>query len=143
MNWAPDFATILAGQTDGPRPRPPWGHQLYGSRLPAGTYECVVQDVLNEADKVEFDLQPVMARSDVDLDECVWSGRAQGPIHISFWPEPAWKLEQFLDHCGIPKRGTVNDRIALAEGRWVGVLIIGVEYEKFDAVARTVPGRRP
>jgi hypothetical protein len=99
--------------------------------------------VLNEADKVEFDLQPVMARSDVDLDECVWSGRAQGPIHISFWPEPAWKLEQFLDHCGIPKRGTVNDRIALAEGRWVGVLIIGVEYEKFDAVARTVPGRRP
>jgi hypothetical protein len=98
--------------------------------------------VLHDPDKVEFDLQPVMARSDVDLDACVWSGPAQQPIRISFWPEPVWKLEQFLDNCGIPRRGTINDRVALAEGRWVGVVIINVEYEKYDAIARTIPGRR-
>jgi hypothetical protein len=142
-NWTPNFDEILARQKEEPRPRPPWGHRLYRSWLPAGTYECVVLHAPNEPDKVEFDLQPVMAFSDVDLDAVMQRRETYDrSIRISFWLTPAQKLERFLDYCGIPRRGTVNDRIALAEGRRVGMVIIDVEYQEFDAVARTIPGRR-
>lgn len=116
----PSFSSILDRQsTEIERPKP----------LPIGTYLCVVkgQPRMDKSSKkqtpfVEFTLAIIQAQDDVDqesLDEFL--SRKDGSkkalneqsTRATFYltEDAAWRLTEFLDHCGTDEDQTLGSRV--------------------------------
>jgi hypothetical protein len=81
--------------------------------MPVGTYLCVVQGLprfdkssKKQTDFVEFTLQPIQAAEDVDQEALAEMGGLRSIRHTFYITEDAaWRLKEFLDHCGIDLDG--------------------------------------
>lgn len=112
-----NLADILDRQSsDIERPKP----------LPAGSYICVVKGmpVFDKSSKkqtpyVEFTLQPVDTLDDVDQDDLeAMGGFASKTIRATYYltEDAAYRLKDFLDHCGVDAGGTLRQRIEQTGG---------------------------
>jgi len=94
--------------------------------LPAGSYICVVKGLprFDKSSKkqtpfVEFTLQPLEALDDVDKEALEEMGGFNNKtIRATYYltDDAAYRLKDFLDHCGIDEDGTLRQRIESTPG---------------------------
>jgi hypothetical protein len=118
------FSEILdIESSDVERPKP----------LPAGTYACIITG-LPRFDKspkqqipfIEFTLQPQAPLDDVDQEELQEQGGiGERKLRVTFWipdKESLWRLNDFLDNCGI-EQGKMSARVDQTPNCSIGAVV--------------------
>jgi len=122
---AETFTSILDRQSSEiERPKP----------LPVGTYLCIVKGLprydkssKKQTDFVEFNLEIQSAEEDVDADaiEAFKGGVVGKSVKDTYYltEEAAFRVKDFLEHCGVEDEGTLRSRIEQTPGCQLKVFI--------------------